>query len=304
MATKSSRSARGVGRFTAALAAATALGTTVGVAPASAAPELPDLVVTDVSPAVGSYVQGSRVVFQATVRNVGTTAKEWGAVVGVSFAVDGRVVSWSDDSATSIAPGESVTLRANAGPTGSNTWAVSAGHHTVRAWVDDVDRIPEADERRNTLQRSVRVQRAGAKAVTARPAATPERFRATHDASVVVSWRVPAGQPAGTTYTVVERPGAQSFCTDPVDVAPVTTTGTSVTVQQQLGTTCSGHASGHTSSFTVVAHPPRGGAVESAASGTCEQVSGTDVWAPGAPERFWALACEGFPELRDTATAS
>ena len=56
-----------------------------------------------------------------------------------------------DSHMSSIALGESVTVTANGGPEGSAAWTATAGIHTVRAWVDDVDRIKEQDERKQYL---------------------------------------------------------------------------------------------------------------------------------------------------------
>ncbi|WP_432572474.1 CARDB domain-containing protein [Kineococcus sp. SYSU DK005] len=309
MGTKSSRSARGVGRLAGAAAVLGMLGAGAGAAPAVAAPALPDLVVTGVSPALGSYMQGSQVLFEATVRNVGRAAKEPGQVVGVAFVVDGRVVTWSDDTTAGIAPGESITVRATAGPTGARTWAVTPGRHSVRAWVDDVDRVREADERNNVLEQEVAVARSTARAVTgvtARAAADPARYRATHDRGVRVSWSVPAGQPAGTTYTVLEHPAAGdgAYCSRPVDLTRVTTTASSVVLPQSVPSACSVRGDLRTSTFSVVATPPGRAPVESAHTGTCENAvisssSGTSADGVHGPVTRWWLRCADGAPLED-----
>jgi subtilase family serine protease len=50
-----------------------------------------------------------------------------------------------------LAPGQSITVTANSGPSGSATWSPSAGAHTVEAWLDDVNRVGETNENNNKL---------------------------------------------------------------------------------------------------------------------------------------------------------
>ena len=206
--TKTSRRSRTARR---ALAGAVGilLGAGTGGAAAQAAPTLPDLVVTDVTTSTGSYVQGSQVVFRATIRNDGAAKVDW-TTNGVAFVVDGRVVSWSDDNAVPLAPGQSVTVTANAGPAGSKAWTATAGRHAVRAWVDDVNRIREANEGNNVLERQVTIAASKARPVTdvrAVAATTLEQYKLDHAAPVRVTWKVPVGQPpARSNPSVIHRP--------------------------------------------------------------------------------------------------
>ena len=106
-----------------------------------------NLVVTGVSPT--TTAPGSTVIFSATLKNTGTVATPAGVIHGVSFWVNGTQVSWSDTHTTSIAPGASVTLSANHGPTGTREWTApgTAGTHTLLAHVDDINRLKaETDE--------------------------------------------------------------------------------------------------------------------------------------------------------------
>src|SRR3989344_408882 len=117
---------------------------------------LSDLVVTDVSWTPGSPIDGNSVTFKATVKNQGAAATPAGTIIGVAFGVDGnRTVTWSDTNTSSLAPGASVTLTANSGPSGSAVWLTStAGTYVLEARVDDpseVDRITESDETNNRL---------------------------------------------------------------------------------------------------------------------------------------------------------
>jgi hypothetical protein len=118
----------------------------------------PDLVVTDVTWSPGNAIAGQGITFSATIKNQGTAATPAGVVHGVSFWVDGTVVSWSDSSTEPLAAGATRTVIANGGPSGTNQWIATAGTHTVEAYVDDVDRIKgEVDESNNKLQKSFNV---------------------------------------------------------------------------------------------------------------------------------------------------
>ncbi|MFA7562006.1 MAG: CARDB domain-containing protein, partial [Methanoculleus sp.] len=109
----------------------------------------PDLIVTQISWKPAKPVPGSPVTFQATIRNQGTAPTPAGVISGVAFLVDGRLTVWSDGYTRSIPPGGWVTVTANGGPDDSATWKAIAGKHTIQAWVDDINRIPEANEENN-----------------------------------------------------------------------------------------------------------------------------------------------------------
>ena len=115
------------------------------------APSQIDLVVSKVSWSPSNPAPGQSVVFSATVANLGTSSKAAGAINGVAFRVDGSLVNWSDTNTQALAPGQTVTLTANSGPSGSSTWSAGAGSHTIEAWVDDVNRVAEGNENNNKL---------------------------------------------------------------------------------------------------------------------------------------------------------
>jgi hypothetical protein len=117
----------------------------------------PDLVITDILSEPANPAVGDEVIFKATIKNQGNAATPDDVIHGIAFFVDGDVASWSDGHMSSIAPGESVTVTANGGPEGSAAWTATAGIHTVRAWVDDVDRIKEQDEENNTYEKDILV---------------------------------------------------------------------------------------------------------------------------------------------------
>jgi subtilase family serine protease len=118
---------------------------------------LPDLIVTSLTWTPASPLTGNHVVFTAIVTNQGTASTPTGVEIGVGFYIDGSDVSWSGNDTTSLAPGKSVTLTANSGPTGVNYWVATHGSHTAKAWVDDAGRITESNEGNNTLSKSITV---------------------------------------------------------------------------------------------------------------------------------------------------
>src|SRR5258708_13335904 len=123
----------------------------------AAAPNLPDLVITAVTVSPANVAPGQPATFSATVKNQGGAATPAGVIIGVQFDVDGTEVSWSDNDTQSLAPGASVILTANSGPSGGSTWMATAGFHTIQGWVDDVNRIAESDETNNKLSGSLSI---------------------------------------------------------------------------------------------------------------------------------------------------
>ena len=118
----------------------------------------PDLVVTAISWEPQTPRVGDLVTFSATIKNIGQGATPSNTIHGVLFSVDGVVASWSDSHINSIAPGASVTLQANGGPSMISTWNALVGNHTVEAFVDDPNRIPnESNEINNKLSSSISV---------------------------------------------------------------------------------------------------------------------------------------------------
>lgn len=119
----------------------------------------PDLVVSSVSldPAKPRAGQGTRL--KATIENRGTAPTPEGTTLGVAFFVDtSGIVAWSDTFKRSLKPGEKIELVSNNGPNKSPMWIATAGAHTLRAQVDDVNRIDESDENNNTREAAVTVE--------------------------------------------------------------------------------------------------------------------------------------------------
>ena len=110
-----------------------------------------DLVVSKVSWSPANPAPGQATTFSATITNYGKTTKAAGTINGVAFRVDGNLTTWSDTNTAALAPGQSITVTSNSGPSGSATWNATSGAHTIEAWVDDVNRIGEINENNNKL---------------------------------------------------------------------------------------------------------------------------------------------------------
>ncbi|WP_317064676.1 CARDB domain-containing protein [Methanoculleus caldifontis] len=132
--------------------------TTPTPAPTTPAPSgKPDLVVTDVSWEPKNPAPGSAVTLKATIKNQGTAATPAGVKHGVIFTFNDGASGpgvWSDTHTASIAPGHWVTLTATGGSAGA-TWKAALGTHTVKANVDDVNRISESNENNNVMSKQI-----------------------------------------------------------------------------------------------------------------------------------------------------
>jgi len=165
----------------------------------------PDLVVTDISWEPATPTPGSAVTMKATIKNQGTAPTPAGVIHGVLFTFDDGAAGpgvWSDTHTASIAPGASVTLTANGGSAGA-TWTAVEGTHTVKANVDDVDRMVESDETNNVRTEQITVSRV---ASTPTPTPTP----------TVTPTPTPAGRPDLIVTSISWEPK------NPVTGSPVT----------------------------------------------------------------------------------
>lgn len=119
----------------------------------------PDLVVSSVSFDPANPKAGQAARLKATVENRGSAPTPEGITIGVAFFLDGGpIVAWSDTYKHALKPGEKVELSANKGPKGAPEWTATAGTHTLKAQVDDVNRINESDENNNTREVTVVVE--------------------------------------------------------------------------------------------------------------------------------------------------
>jgi hypothetical protein len=114
-----------------------------------------DLTVTDITWTPKNPGVGDAVTFSARIKNEGGVPTPHNVIHGVAFFVDGKFISWSDNTTQALAPGESRVVTSNGGPGGKLTWTAVAGSHTVEAVVDDIDRIPgEVSEFNNKLAKN------------------------------------------------------------------------------------------------------------------------------------------------------
>lgn len=119
--------------------------------------EIPDIIVTDILWEPAEAVEGEDIIFSAVIKNQGNGMTPEGIVNGVQFQVDGHCVVWSDTDTTQLKPGESVTVTANSGPTGSAVWTAAEGGHTILAWVNDTARYAESDMQNNQFTKDMKI---------------------------------------------------------------------------------------------------------------------------------------------------
>ncbi len=109
---------------------------------------LPDLVVLAVMATPANPAPGQPVLFSATVKNQGNLATPATSQVRVGFYLDGAMLnSWV--ATPQVQPGESLTLMAQGGPSGSPYWVATAGNHSLVTFIDDVNSIGESVEDNN-----------------------------------------------------------------------------------------------------------------------------------------------------------
>ena len=119
-----------------------------------------DLIVTDIEWDSKTAVSGSQVVFTVTAKNIGTKDVPSGTVIGCQVQIDGNTsdILWCDTYSGGLKAGQSVKLTCNSGTDGRNYWTAAEGTHSVTAWVDDVNRLPdETNEDNNKLTVSIKV---------------------------------------------------------------------------------------------------------------------------------------------------
>ncbi|WP_214040963.1 CARDB domain-containing protein [Methanoculleus sp.] len=164
---------------------------------------MPDLVVTDISWAPASPASGDAVTLKATIKNQGDAPTPAGTKHGVLFTFDDGAAGsgvWSDTHTASIAPGEWVTLTANGGSAGA-TWKAVEGTHTVKANVDDVNRIAESNDANNARSEQITVAKA-ASGSTPTPTPTTPAPSGKPDLVVTgISW-TPASPAPGDAVTL------------------------------------------------------------------------------------------------------
>jgi hypothetical protein len=112
---------------------------------------LPDVIVSSISISPVVLMAGQPITFSVVITNQGSGPTPAQVPVGVSFEVDGAVLSWNDTYTRSIPPGGSATLTASNGPSGTAGVTLGLGNHRVQAWVNDIGRYPESNMNNNKL---------------------------------------------------------------------------------------------------------------------------------------------------------
>ncbi|PKL61145.1 MAG: hypothetical protein CVV31_13070, partial [Methanomicrobiales archaeon HGW-Methanomicrobiales-2] len=230
----------------------------------------PDLVVTNISWEPANPATGSAVTMKAVIKNQGGAPTPAGVKHGVLFTFDDGAAGsgvWSDTYTESIAPGEWVTVTANGGSAGT-TWTAVEGTHTVKANVDDVDRIAESDEDNNVYTKQITVSIAGSTPTpTPTPTATPIPSGKPDLVVTDVSW-APANPATGDAITMKAVIKNQGTGATPSS----TTHGVAFTSSGSLGSAV--WSDSHTASIapgasvTVTASGGLAGATWTAAAGT------------------------------------
>jgi Bacterial Ig domain/CARDB len=105
-----------------------------------------------------SVLEGSDVLFRATIRNRGQTATPPNVTIRVDFRVNGEVVSWSNSYSNGLAQNATITLEADGGPDDKFWGDVSPGNYSIQATVDSENRIVESGEGNNSFSSSLIVE--------------------------------------------------------------------------------------------------------------------------------------------------
>ncbi|ROR27288.1 subtilase family serine protease [Mobilisporobacter senegalensis] len=200
-----------------------------------------DLAITDITSTPASPLTGNNVIFSAVVKNQGDKATPAGTIIGVSFSVDGKQVSWSDNTTSSLPAGAAVTVTANGGPNGTAHWTAATGNHTILAWVDDVNRISESNENNNQYTENL--------AVTTAPMPDLVVTNVTYSPAAIIS-----GDKVDFTATIKNQgtlPGAPGVVAFAVDGTVVSTTSNN-TIPLAVGATTT--VTGSWTATTVGSH--------------------------------------------------
>lgn len=118
----------------------------------------PDLIVTGVATDPASPQPGDKIRFIAKMRNIGDGATPPGVQDGVSFYIDGQHVGWCTRPGPMKA-GEEWTLTSDGGGAfGNGQWVATPGHHTLKVFADDINRLPgERSKANNVIDQSLYV---------------------------------------------------------------------------------------------------------------------------------------------------
>ena len=218
-------------------------------------PGAADLVITDISWSPANPEPGQEVTFRAVIKNQGTGSSPAGIIHGAVFRVDGTAVSWSDNHTSSIAPGASVTVTSNGGPSGKSTWTALSGTHSVEAYVDDINRIAESNESNNTYTEPLTVTSSSLPDLVITDIIWSPANPLTNDEitySAVIKNQGAAASPAGIIHGVLFSVDGSSVAWSDTHTASIPA-GASVTVTANAGPSGKATWTGTTGTHTVAA---------------------------------------------------
>jgi hypothetical protein len=162
----------------------------------------PDLIVTDISWSPATPKEGDNITFSATIKNQGTAPTPGGVKHGIGFYVDGVGKTWSDLVTTSLAPGESRVQVADGGYIAA-TWKATTGLHSIEAYIDDGNRIPESNEINNKSSKNLTIAAPNA------PPSMPTNLRTTSVTSnaVQLAWNASTDDKGVQSYNIYRNGG-------------------------------------------------------------------------------------------------
>lgn len=111
----------------------------------------PDLIITSVTTEPAQPQPGDKVRFVTKMKNIGDGATPPGVACSPSFYIDGTHVGWSGGPGP-LRAGEEWTLTSGGGgPFGNGQWLATAGHHVLKVFADDINRLPEERSKANNV---------------------------------------------------------------------------------------------------------------------------------------------------------
>ena len=123
-----------------------------------------DLVVTDILMSPENPQPGEAVTLSAVIKNIGDGATPSGVKHGVRFSIDtlDNFFAWNDQHFSSIAPGQSVTLQASGGLSGTAWTPAEETTYKLIAWVNDGNEsqrtVTESNYNNNIYEKSVSIE--------------------------------------------------------------------------------------------------------------------------------------------------
>ena len=111
----------------------------------------PDLVITGVTTDPAHPQPGDKVRFVTKMKNIGDGSTPPGVACSPSFYIDGQHVGWSGGTGPMKAGEEWTLTSGGGGPFGNGQWLAKAGHHVLKVFADDINRLPEERSKANNI---------------------------------------------------------------------------------------------------------------------------------------------------------